>query len=163
MFSRALSCLKTRNDLVLPLLLWWAFSRFAHGSIVVIFLCSSSVQPADFLGVRPEFNNKTNLCSTVVCGGVFACSSPVHGGGFCVLRLSFKRIFLVAHGGLLAIYTPATQEAEQVEFLSVRSLFDRTSAIPLTAWSQATVSGSADGTERAYRPASAHCPGSTAP
>ncbi len=130
----ALSCYKTRIDLASSSLRWRIFSRFAHGSTFVQPLFVADFSPLQGLFSRASLGLQSLLftccswrkltcilfrfCSYFVRyrGGVLDCSSPVHGDRFRVLRLSFK-------GG----------------FLSVRSLFDRASASPPAAWSQAQI------------------------
>jgi hypothetical protein len=113
----------------------------------VHFLCSSL---ARLLFVVPYWlpeprhqrglTGGVSLCSLFVRGRVLACS------GWWILCTSpelqkdFSRCVLVAHGGFLAIYTPR-HHGQKLRFLIVRSLFDRTSAIPSTAWSQAQIFG----------------------
>ena len=130
--SRALSCHKTRIGLASSALRWRILSRFALASMPF------------YVHTFSHFN----LCSTVVRAGslgrFLAASSPLSRDLSAFIFCSVRLLFVVAD---FVCFKGA--------FLFVRSLFDRASASPPAAWSQATVSGSAGGTERAYRPASA--------
>ena len=122
-----------------------------------------------FLTLRSRFD----LCSAVVRGGFLAGSSPLQRpisrgslGVHFLRSQNFHPVLCCTVAGFSTVprlFGVADFVGFKEAFLSVRPLFDTASASPPAAWSQATVSGFAGGTERAYHPASARCPGSTAP
>ena len=165
----------------------FVFRRFLAASSLN-FLFAISLQSTEY---QPVFvPNMFLFCSVSLASLLLqAYIFSLQGTGFFSLRFTYflrlrcgfvaeKTVFLFGlcsgfvrrRGGGLTCSSPVPRLFRAADFvcfkeafLSVRPLFDTASASPPAAWSQATVSGSAGGKERAYRPASARCPGSTVP